>query len=375
MAMWSRFDAGEIDEDFARIAAAGLDAVRFFLLWEAFQPEINRIDSAACDKLERVLELLRKHGLRGMPTFFTGHMSGVNWLPAWVLDPFRRHGRFRSITDGHFSPFGAANVYQPGPILAAQRLQVRTIGSRFAHHPAIEAWDLGNEFTNVREPSSVSEAGMWSGILTLDLVQNSFLPVTGGIHGEDLDHDGNIRPSKVCSPWLFATMHGYPVYSAFARDRKDPEVVPFLAELTASFSGKDVLFSEFGNPSCPPGGGAADAQSAYACLDDEEMAEYCYGVLDRLQRRGALGAYWWCYTDYDPALSGTPPFDYAPHELRFGAWRSDGQPKPVVDALTRFAREQRKTVPRGPAFMNESDYFAPPMDVAAVYARYLNERT
>ena len=31
MAMWRRFDAGEIREDFARIAGLGLDAVRFFL--------------------------------------------------------------------------------------------------------------------------------------------------------------------------------------------------------------------------------------------------------------------------------------------------------------------------------------------------------
>ena len=48
-------------------------------------------------------------------------------------------------------------------------------------------------------------------------------------------------------------MHGYPVYSAFARGRIDPDVVPFLAQLMQSFSGKPVLFSELGNPACPPG--------------------------------------------------------------------------------------------------------------------------
>ena len=78
---------------------------------------------------------------------------------------------------------------------------------------------------------------------------------SGGMHGEDLDHDRRIRPSSIALPWPFATMHGYSVYSAFARDRLDPNVVPFLCQLQQSFGGKRVLFSEFGNPQCPPGAG------------------------------------------------------------------------------------------------------------------------
>jgi len=44
MYMWSRFDLGEIREDAFRIRALGLHAVRFFLHWEDFQPEPERID-------------------------------------------------------------------------------------------------------------------------------------------------------------------------------------------------------------------------------------------------------------------------------------------------------------------------------------------
>ncbi len=46
MAMWRRFDPGEIREDFARIAELGLDAVRFFLRWDDFQPQPDTIDAA-----------------------------------------------------------------------------------------------------------------------------------------------------------------------------------------------------------------------------------------------------------------------------------------------------------------------------------------
>jgi endo-1,4-beta-mannosidase len=193
--------------------------------------------------------------------------------------------------------------------------------------------------------------------------------VTGGLHGEDLEEDRNVRPSALCAPWEFATIHGYSCYAKFARDRLDPEVVPFLYELTASFSNKRVLVSEFGNPQCPEG----PNRSGHPCLNEDEMATYAAGVLERLQRRGALGAYWWCYTDYDRRLADTPPFDRAPHELHFGAWRADGSPKPVVEVLSRFARASADVAPPPPLEFIESDYYAPPMRVSERYGEFLRQ--
>ena len=92
----------------------------------------------------------------------------------------------------------------------------------------------------------------WSARLTDALLESSGVGSTGGMHGEDFEHDRHLRPSSIAQPWPFATMHGYSVYSAFARDRLDTNVVPFLCQLQQSFSGKRVLFTEFGNPECPP---------------------------------------------------------------------------------------------------------------------------
>ena len=44
MTMWQRFDAGEIREDFSRMEGLGLDALRFFLRWDHFQPRADTID-------------------------------------------------------------------------------------------------------------------------------------------------------------------------------------------------------------------------------------------------------------------------------------------------------------------------------------------
>jgi endo-1,4-beta-mannosidase len=342
------------------------------------------------DRLERVLELLAANGLRAMPTLFTGHMSGVNWLPSWTLDRSAPSGRFRTLTEAGESPYGIGDFYR-GPLLDAQLYHAREVGAALRGHPAVQVWDLGNEFSNLREPASVADGREWSKRLTHEVERVSGHPVTGGIHGEDLTRDRNIRPSWISEPWAFATMHGYSVYSDFARSRTDANVVPFLAQLTAAFTRKPVLFSEFGNPTCPRGKLSpfervpmpdepalptvpADdpLRATYACLSEIEMADYATAVLERLHADGRLGAYWWCWADYADALRGTPPFDRAPHELSFGIVRSDGGEKPVAGALAAFARGARTVLdPHDPDIFEPAYYADLPGTTHEAYARFV----
>jgi hypothetical protein len=134
-----------------------------------------------------------------------------------------------------------------------------------------------------------------------------------------------------------------------------------------------VLFSEFGNPTCPPGSETHEL-GGFGCLTELEMAEYAWRVLDRLQQRGALGAFWWCWADYAPELARTPPFDRAPHELRFGIVRDDGSEKPVAVALAAFAREQRGVADPPPPIVAEAPYYAAlPGSLARAFERYVED--
>jgi len=401
MYMWERFDLGEIREDAARIRALGLDVVRFFLSWEAFQPAPDRMDEVALDRLLAVMDAFAQAGLRAMPTLFSGHMSGVNWLPAWALDPATPHGRFRTIAGGHESPYGVGDIYADDGLLAAQELFARTVGARLRGHPALYLWDLGNEFSNIREPKTPQDAARWSLRLTQALLDSSGTGATGGIHGEDLERFRGILPSSIAAPWQVASMHGYPVYSAFSRGRLDAEVVPYLSDLAHACTQKRVLFTEFGNPTCPPatespydrvplpgdaschpeerplrhGSGQAPGASrrtaSFACLTEREMATYATTVLDKLQRSGALGAFWWCWADYAAEIAHLPPFDNAPHELTFGIVRNDGSEKPVADALKAFAAEQRPVVDPPAPIVAEPEYYNNlPESIAHHYAEY-----
>ncbi|MFN2418162.1 MAG: hypothetical protein ABR593_04470, partial [Candidatus Limnocylindria bacterium] len=71
---------------------------------------------------------------------------------------------------------------------------------------------------------------------------------------------------------------------------------------------------------------------------EDRVARYASAVLQRLWRMGAVGASWWCFTDYPDDLRQLPPFDHAPHELHFGLFRADGSAKPVADVWRRFGR-------------------------------------
>jgi len=394
MYMWERFDLGEIREDMARIKGLGLGIVRFFLSWDTFAPSIDTIDTRALGDFEAMLGAIGDAGLQAMPTLFCGHMSGVNWLPAWSLDPATPHGRFRTIAGGAASPYGIGDFYAGERLLAAQELFARRVGERARDHPALYAWDLGNEFSNLREPRAPADAAAWSSRLTSALHETSEAPVTAGTHGEDLERDRHLRPSSIARPWAFATMHGYPVYSAFSRGRLDADVVPFLMQVMQSCSDKRVLFSELGNPTCPPdtvspydrvplpgepplpAGALPPNAAAYACLTEAEMADYAYAVIDRVHARGGLGALWWCWADYDAALATLPPFDRAQHELHFGIVRNDGSLKPVAQALQRMASEQRSVLPTPPAIVSEAAYYASlPSGIEHDYRRYCQRQT
>jgi endo-1,4-beta-mannosidase len=391
MAMWRRFDLGEVREDFQRIAAMGLDTVRFFLRWDDFQPAPDAMDATMLERLVAVVDCAHEAGLRTMPTLFCGHMSGVNFLPEWTLDPAVPHGRFRTIVGDAESPYGIGPMYR-GALLDAQLVFARAVGERLRAHPAVVAWDLGNEFSNLCEPATEYEAADWSRKLARALTETSSLPVTAGTHGEDLTRDRNIRLANLCERFPFATMHGYSVYSGFSRDRLDPEVVPYLAMLAAAFSFKPVLFTEFGNPTCPPNKLSPFERVAlpdepplptiapsdplfatYACLTESENAAYCTAVLERLHADGRLGAYWWCWADYADELRDEPPFDRATHELSFGIIRSDGSEKPVAAALSAFAREKREVVKQDDMPMISSEYWyrTLPTSAQTIYDSYL----
>lgn len=279
MGWWSNFDAGEVQDEFDLIRDVGLGLVRIFLLWEDFQPTANRVDPAAIERLRVTCDIAAERGLGLDITFFTGHMSGPNWAPGWLLDGSRpRPGSRDLVSGGRVVASGYRNPYVDPAALAAQRRQVQTVVRALLDHPAIWVWNLGNEPDLFASPPDDAAGPAWAQRLSTDIRElDDRHPITCGLHAA--------RPL-------------------------DPELVPFTAALMASLAGRPVLAEEFGGCTAPPGEPSqtwtwtdgADVKRRQFMAGEEDLAEHLGRVLPSLVDVGAVGALVWCFADYDPSL-------------------------------------------------------------------------
>jgi len=332
MYWWDRFDAGEVRRDFALIAAAGFDSVRVFLLWENFQPSANRVSERALQRLVTVADFASGAGLSLVPTLFTGHMSGANWAPEWALNVRAESPRFPVVSGGKIVRATLKNWYTDSNILKAQCLLAREVASALSKHPAVWAYDLGNENSNCVVPPSRDSANRWLDQITGEIRKvDSTHAITIGLHMEDLEEDRNLGPAEAGRACDFLCMHGYPIYANWAASETDATLLPFLGLITQWLGGRDVLFEEFGSPAVKQ-----PRPGRPTLLGEAQAAKFARDAIESLHAFGFMGAMLWCYGDYAKWLWGWPPLDSAEHERYFGLWRADHSPKPAVGEIKRF---------------------------------------
>ncbi len=385
MYWWKEFDAAEVEDDFARIADLGLAYVRFFLLWEDFQPEPDTVVAAQLENLRRVLDIAQRHGLRAYPTLLVGNMSDAMWWPRWVYSNQPEESTARQFTGGQVVRRRVGDLYADPGLLQGESLFARVASRAVAGHPALAGWDLANEIDQVRGPANPADGRRWTVTLADALTTPT---VTYGAHPISLTTRGLTIPA-IAPSLTYLSMHGYPQYSDIARTTLDPEIAPFVTVLTAQLGGKPCLMQEFGVATVGPGESGRWIDDDFLgrpmrtyLAGEEEGAAYIAAVLDRLWQVGALGGLLWDYADYVPALDDRPPFDRAHRERYFGLFRADGTAKPAADRVRSFARELRggglaeRLGPQGAGRVDlrvdpEAYYTDPRPAYAAAYRSYL----
>ena len=162
MGWWKDFDPGEVVDEFDVVAGLGLRLVRIFLLWEDFQPTPTTVSATALADLETVCDLAAERALGLDVTFFTGHMSGPNWAPPWLLGGDEPVPAGRQVVSGANEDAGSyRNPFVDHEALRAAELQLRTVVTRLHDHPGIFAWNLGNEpDLFARPPDDVGRPGL-----------------------------------------------------------------------------------------------------------------------------------------------------------------------------------------------------------------------
>ena len=245
MNWWHCFDAGVVKEDFSRIRDAGLSVLRIFLLWEDFQPLPNKVSVKGLDQLVTVMEIGHERGLRLIPTLFTGHMSGMNYLSSWMLELKEGDDRFPVYSEGKKRRNAIRNFYTDREVIEAQKLLVREVSSALQGHPALWAWDLGNEPSNLILPPGNKDALIWLEEMVSELKKkDETIPVTLGLHQEDLEEDRKMGPKEVAAFCDFLSMHTYSIYAKWLDSQLDEDVSLFLGLLTQWLGSKKVMIEE-----------------------------------------------------------------------------------------------------------------------------------
>jgi endo-1,4-beta-mannosidase len=347
MYWWKEFDVDEVQEEFALIRDLGLRLVRIFLLWEDFQPTPDSVSETALSNLETVCDIARDFGLLLDVTFFTGHMSGPNWAPGWMLTPDTVPTPWMQqlVSGGRVVESGYLNPFTDSVPLGAAEILLTKVVTRLQGHPGVGIWNLGNEPDLFAIPPDAAAGRAWVRNMTArikDIDPNT--PVTCGLHVPSLIMDNGLRVHDVFAETDLAVIHGYPMYAEWAHDPLDPDFVPYLCGLTTALSGKPTMAEEFGGPTEKPGNPSSTwmweafgKPRTQFMASEEAFADYIEQVLPKLVEAGSTGAVLWCFADYVRDLWDKPPCDQARHERFFGLIRPDGSLKPHAEVLRKFA--------------------------------------
>ncbi len=337
MYWWGNYDYEEVKNDFAVLASHGLKLIRIFLNWEDFQPNPDQVSGFALSHLKTTLDLAAEYGLQIMPTFFCGHMSGINWMPHWMLATGKSYERFPVFSLGTIHQTPLRNCYNDPLVRDAQLLQIREVCSLLKGHQALYAYDLGNESSNCFVPVCREQAREWLQVMTSSIrYYSGNVPVTLGMHAEDLEENRRLWPQDAALYCDFLTMHAYPFYHSWLNDDHDVDILPFMGMVAAWLGQKQVLLGEFGAPSFPliaPYPSEDYENLKYPLWCEAGVASYYQQALPLLYQSEILGALAWCFADYAPNLWRLSPFKQNPHERHFGLFRHDGSAKAAVKAF------------------------------------------
>lgn len=389
MYWWSNFDANEINEEFELIAGLGMNVVRLFLLWDDWQPTPDQVSSERLRDFTTVCDIAAKNGLGLDVTFYTGHMSGPNWSPGWLLDksapPPSPHVR-QVLSAGNVVDSSYRNMFHDEVALGAAELLLRTVVTEFKDHNAIWMWNLGNEPDLFAHPHSAQDGRAWVKRMR-DLITDidSSHDVTCGLHVDSIINDNGLHIDKVFGETDVAVMHGYPMYMPWARHNLDPDFVPYICALTSALCGKPTLAEEWGGCTAPQGQPSQVWEwTAYGkprtqfMAGEDEFADYVSAVLPKLQEVGSTGALLWCFADYIEELWDRPPCDPggAKHERHFGLVRPDGTIKPHAEVIRKFA-ETKPTVQPATRTVSleispDAFYENPFQNARKLYEEYIN---
>lgn len=299
--MWREFNVEVVKEELATLRAHGLNITRSFFYWPDFHPEPDLVDETLVARYRVFLDLHSQVGMRTIPTFIVGHMSGENWDPAW------RAGR---------------DLYSDVWMVSRQAWFAGEIARRFKDHPAVAAWLLSNEMPIYGAPATREVVTPWvQAMVNAIRAAGATQPISTGDGAwgvEITGHDNGFSVREISRYVDFVGPHVYRMETDIVRQHT---MAGFITEL-CGVARRPIVLEEFGV--------TTDFASA------ENAGHYYRQLLHNTLLAGSTGWIAWNNTDYDD-LYTQPPYSHHAFEMHFGITDSRGNPKAPLFELRDFA--------------------------------------
>ena len=325
--MWREWRPDVVEHDLDLIAAQGLTVLRVFPLWPDFQPLTAEfgggqvlhnytqagaplrneagVDEVMIGRFRFLCDAAEKRGIRLVVGLITGWMSGRTFVPP-ALE------RMKALSD-------------PEAIRWEVRF-VRYFVNALKDHPAIAAWDLGNE-CNCLPGDDEAQLWAWMHQIGSEIrICDPTRPLVSGMHSCTTKAGGwtNLRHQGELVDIL--TTHPYPLWTP------NCNVDPFdtirngthaacETTLYADLSGRTAFVEEAGST----GPQIVSDERAAATMRMQLLSSWTCGV---------PGYLWWCA--FDQAHLEHAPYDWVSIERELGLFRKDGTLKPEAVALRDF---------------------------------------
>jgi hypothetical protein len=380
---WRRHDRGEVREELAQAAALGLNAVRLHLLWEAFQPRLDRVAAAPMQALEQTLDAAQESGLQVIATLFAGAVGGALCCPPWLTSasaevdlarliggPRRGGGsgrtelavnpeRRRVVFEDGYHDIEVRELYDDAPLLAAQQYLVREVVGYFGSHPALYAWELAHQAELLRMPRAAEPFAEWQRRLTQTAREHGARRVLAAVGLRALARPQGPRPDS-----LAETGDGLLAVADPPRGLERParpllEESLLALELTQALAPLASIFvDDVGLPTAFDDRAGWVADEAYGheqpCFlaSEEQQADALSLRLPELYEGGAAGVILASLADASRELWALPPLKRGLRARTVGLLHANGTEKAAAGVLARFASQLREAPQRRPARAN-----------------------
>ena len=351
MFMWRKWDGEVVRQDLAALSSHGMSVLRVFPLWPDFQPlkrlyggggrrmglscgevllsaeeeRMGGVDPVMLERFRFLCDRASENGLSLIVGLLTGWMSGRLFVPP---------------------AFEERNILGDPEAVKWEVRFVRRFVREFRDHPAIGAWDLGNECNCMSRVSGESEAWEWMNTISSAIrLEDPSRPVVSGMHSISTDAwaDWNMYDQGELLDVL--TTHPYPLFTPECNRE------PFYTLRNELHSSCESLLYEgiSGKPCFPEEAGSLGPM---ICSDDRAAASLRCALFSCWANH-LHGFLWWCA--FDQTRLSFAPYDWTAVERELGLFHEDRLAKETALVLKEFS-----------AFLKEFPYSLPERKVDAV---------